>query len=184
MMTHPDAIYLTGFMASGKSTVGRLLAGRIGHTFVDLDHEVEIAAGMSIPEIFRLGGESRFRQLEAELLRHLASRSRIVVSTGGGALAIPENMAIAKNHGLVIYLDAPEDLLVGRILRSTRRPLIEHVRSGGEAAVRTFVQDLLAKRRPIYEQAHFTIHAGHSLPESITYEILEALRQLSLNDRR
>lgn len=184
MAVHPDAIYLTGFMASGKTTAGRLLAAHLGHEFVDLDHEVEVAAGLSIPEIFSGEGESTFRDMESEALRQLFDRSGIVVSTGGGALADPGNMDAAKRHGLVFYIDVPVDLLVNRILRNDRRPLIEHVRSGGEASVRRFVEDLLERRRSIYETAHFSIRAGHSLPESITYEILEALRQLSLNDRR
>jgi shikimate kinase len=184
MTSAPDRIYLTGFMAAGKSTVGRLLAARLGYAFVDLDIEIERGTKRSIRQIFSEDGEPAFRRVEAETLDELSRRSRIVVSTGGGALATPVAMAGAKRSGLVIFLDVPERLLVERILRSRRRPLIEHIRSGGEPAVSRFVRETLEQRRPIYDQAHVTIETGTESPESITHEILEALRQLSLNDRR
>jgi shikimate kinase len=179
-----DRIYLTGFMAAGKSTVGRLLAGYLGYRFVDLDTRVERRAGRTVRQIFEDDGEGTFRQLEADALAALASESRIVVSTGGGALASAGAMDHARAAGLVVFLDVPEELLVERILRNERRPLINHIRSQGRDAVAAFVHELLTSRRNVYEQAHVTVDTGRESPESITREILEALRQLSRNDRR
>jgi shikimate kinase len=184
MSSFPERIFLTGFMAAGKTTVGRLLAAELGYRFVDMDSEIEASAGIPVTDIFRIKGEATFRQAEADSLATMAGRRDIVVSTGGGALARPRTMTLAKSLGLVIFLDIAEDVLIERLVRNTRRPLIEEHRSRGEGAVDDFVRSSMAQRRPIYEQAHISIQCTTETPPVIVREIMEGLRQVSLNDRR
>ncbi|HKL87422.1 MAG TPA: shikimate kinase, partial [Salinibacter sp.] len=98
-------IYLTGFMASGKSTVGPKVAARLGCTFLDLDRLIAVHDGRSIPEIFAQDGEGRFRELETAALRKTVDTDNLVVALGGGALVDEENRAFAKEHGRVVYLE-------------------------------------------------------------------------------
>ncbi|HMK39397.1 MAG TPA: shikimate kinase, partial [Bacteroidota bacterium] len=97
-------IYITGFMGSGKSTVGPLLGASLGYAFIDLDTVIEAGEGKSIAEIFREKGEQEFRALERSALRLLSARSNIVVATGGGALTDPGSLSIVRQSGLSVYL--------------------------------------------------------------------------------
>jgi shikimate kinase len=184
MSSFPERIFLTGFMAAGKTTVGRLLAAELGYRFVDMDSEIEASSGIPVSDIFRIKGETTFRRAEADMLATMAGRRDIVVSTGGGALARPKTMMLAKSLGLVVFLDVSENILIERLLRNSRRPLIEEHRKRGEGAVDEFVRTTMASRRPIYEQAHIAIRFTTETPQVIVNEIMEGLRQLSLNDRR
>ncbi len=105
MAAAPGRIYLVGFMGSGKTTAGRLLAGRLGAPFVDLDLAFESMAGRTIRETFETHGEPWFRAREAELLRGTASLPAAVVALGGGTFTFPENREFVRTHGLSIFLD-------------------------------------------------------------------------------
>ncbi len=147
-------VYLTGFMASGKSTVGRRLAKEVGFGFVDLDDEIQAERGQSIVEIFRDEGEAAFRKYESDALRETESLQAFVIAVGGGGLVDDENMTWALKHGLVVFLDPPVDELARRLRRSrTRRPLVESMRDSREELKR-YVAGLLGERRPAYERAH------------------------------
>ena len=120
-------IYLVGFMGSGKSTIGRLLAHRLGWSFFDIDDEIEAAEKTSITEIFEKRGEPEFRRIEAEIVRHHAlwiERGRpAVIALGGGAFAPPETRHILQDRGITVWLDCPFDMVSRRTAHATHRPL-------------------------------------------------------------
>ncbi len=120
-------IYLVGFMGSGKSTIGRLLAHRMGWSFFDTDNEIEAAEKTSIAAIFDTRGEAEFRRIEAEILREHTrwiERGRAaVVALGGGAFAQPENRRLLEDHGVSVWLDCPLSLVQRRVACASHRPL-------------------------------------------------------------
>jgi len=120
-------IYLVGFMGSGKSTIGRLLAERIGWHFVDLDEEIEAAENMSILEIFETRGEAEFRRVEREKMRErvraIECGRPTVLALGGGAIVQPENYALVENNGIAIWLDCPFETVRRRVETASHRPL-------------------------------------------------------------
>ncbi len=120
-------IYLVGFMGSGKSTIGRLLAHRLGWSFFDTDDEIEAAEKSSIAEIFEKRGEPEFRRIETEILRQHAAwveRGRpAVLALGGGAFTVPENRRILADRGITVWLDCPYEVVARRCSQASHRPL-------------------------------------------------------------
>jgi len=120
-------IYVVGFMASGKSTIGRLLAHRLGWSFFDTDDEIEAAEKTTISEIFEIRGEPEFRRIETVILRqHIAwiERGRpAVLALGGGAFAQPENRGLLEDNGITVWLDCPFEMLSRRVQHAAHRPL-------------------------------------------------------------
>lgn len=120
-------IYLVGFMGSGKSTIGRLLAEEIGWEFVDLDDLIEQAAGMTISTVFDVRGEEEFRKLEHQALHRvvdMVERGKAhVVALGGGAFAQQRNYDLLENNGVTVWLDCPIEVLEKRVARQSHRPL-------------------------------------------------------------
>ncbi len=170
-MGFPSRVFLTGFMASGKSTVGPLLADRLHYHFVDLDEEIERAAQRSIKQIFADDGEAFFRQLESETLRALASRDAIVIATGGGALTNDENIAMALSRGCVVFLDVSADTVLERVAGDgTPRPLLQESENVEEA-----VRRLLNARQPFYRRAHIRVPADNDDPSSIATTVMNQL---------
>ena len=108
-------IVISGFMGTGKTTVGRLVAQRLGRAFVDLDEQIEAHFGKAIPEVFAQDGEARFRALESDLCRHFAGQPGIVLSTGGGALVNPVNRATLAESGVLICLTASVEAILERV---------------------------------------------------------------------
>ena len=162
-------LYLVGMMGSGKSTAGRQLAAQLGYRFLDADHSLEQVAGRSIPEIFASEGEAGFRQLESAVLNQIASWHSLVVATGGGVVTRPENWGQMR-QGVVIWLDAPEALLLQRLNADpTPRPLM----AAADPAAR--LAALLAERRPLYAQADLHIVQDGRPPEQVARQVLEAL---------
>ena len=153
-------IYLTGFMASGKSTVGPLLADRLGYRFVDLDWLVEAQTGRSVPDLFA-EGEAVFRAAEASALRETTGGEGLVVSTGGGTLIDPPNIHVARGAGPVVWLRTSVPVILDRVGGATGRPMLAG-RDGhplrGER-LRSRVTDLLAAREPFYAQADLVVDA-------------------------
>ncbi len=145
-------VYLVGFMGSGKSTVGRRLADRLGVPFVDLDEAFEAMAGETIRATFETRGEAWFRAREAELLRGTADLPGAVVALGGGTFIFPENAAFVRRHGVSVFLDVPFEMLLLRLEgKAADRPLF---RSGDEA------RQLYEARRPFYRMADWTVLVG------------------------
>jgi len=162
-------LYLVGMMGSGKSTAGRHLAEHLGYRFLDADTCLEQVAGRRIPEIFAEEGESGFRDLEAAVLNQIASWHSLVVATGGGVVIRPENWG-QMQQGVVIWLDAPDALLLERLSADpTPRPLMQ----SGDPAQR--LSDLMAQRRPLYAQADLQILQDGRSAEAVAEQILAAL---------
>ncbi|WP_328824886.1 shikimate kinase [Uliginosibacterium aquaticum] len=125
MNTTQANIYLVGLMGSGKTTIGRQLARRMGRAFYDSDHEIVHRTGVRIPIIFELEGEAGFRRRETQVIAELAQEGGVVVATGGGAVLDPANRACMKESGWVIYLDVPTHILLERTRHDTNRPLLQ-----------------------------------------------------------
>lgn len=163
-------IYLSGFMGSGKTTVGRELGRRLAWPFVDLDGEVEAAAGLSVREIFEQQGEAEFRRLEREALAATFERAPLVVAVGGGTLVDPGALAAARAHGRVVWLDAPFELLVRRIGPRGKldRPLFRDEQQA---------RALLLERTPAYRGSDLAVEVGaESTPAELVARILIELR--------
>jgi shikimate kinase len=120
-------IFLTGFMGAGKTAVGEKLSERLGLPFADLDHEVEARSGLSVREIFALGGESEFRRREQTTLAELAEQPDLVLAAGGGTVTIEANARLMKATGLTVWLNPPYAVIVERIgaLGKRDRPLFK-----------------------------------------------------------
>ncbi|MCX8073064.1 MAG: shikimate kinase [Candidatus Binatia bacterium] len=161
-------IALTGFMATGKSTVGRILAERLGKTFIDLDERIEQRMNMSVAEIFARYGERAFRQLEREeLVTALAEDA--IVATGGGAIVDPENLARMRAAGPVVCLTASVEAILSRTAADTSRPLLQR------ADKREQIEALLAARAAAYAQADICIDTTSRSPEEVAEAILAYL---------
>jgi shikimate kinase len=120
-------IYLVGFMGSGKSTVGRTLAHRLGWSFFDIDAEIERAEDMPIAEIFAARGEAEFRRIEAEMVvqhvRWIERGRPAVVALGGGAFAVPATRQLLRDNGVTVWLDCPFETVARRVANDPSRPL-------------------------------------------------------------
>ncbi|MEM1043562.1 MAG: shikimate kinase [Bacteroidota bacterium] len=174
---HPPRVFLTGFMGSGKSTSGPLLADRLGYRFLDLDDEVERAAGVSISDLFARRGEPVFRALETAVLCEAATQEHVVVATGGGALATEANLLTAETSGTIVYLKLSPEALAQRLLGTDGRPLLldEDGRPFAEAVLVNHINEALRKRDRFYSQADVTIEAEALGPEQVAEAIVQAL---------
>lgn len=140
-------IVLVGMMGSGKSSVGRRLAGRLHLPFFDADDEIETAAGMRVSEIFERYGEPYFRDGERRVIGRLLDQRTCVIATGGGAFAQDDTRAMILERGIAVWLDVPVPVLVERVRRRSHRPLLV----GRDPA--EVLTELLEKRSPAYAQA-------------------------------
>ena len=159
-------ITLTGFMGSGKTTVGKVLADFLGCPFMDLDDLVVKKAGKSIPDIFAQDGESAFRQLEAQVLRKTVEKyaeSTAVLALGGGAVLAPASAVLLRDKTVCIYLRATLETLLARLEGETAgRPLADDA-----------LADRLASRTPIYEKtAHVIVDTDGLSPDEVADEII------------
>ncbi len=160
-------------MGAGKTTVGRMLAKRLGKRFVDSDHEIEARTGASIPWIFEIEGEASFRRREAEMICELTAQAGIVLATGGGAILHPENRQYLKKRGTVIYLRASVDSILQRTSNDKNRPLLQ------TADPRRRLEELTAQREPLYEEiADIIIDTGRPNVQAMVHTILHLLGAL------
>ena len=166
----PDNIALIGFMGSGKSTVGRLLAQRMGWRLTDTDCLVEKVADCSIPELFVRDGEQAFRDQETAILLGVTAGERQVIATGGGAILREENVAALRGGSLVVYLTARPDILAERVSRRPgQRPLLTQ----GEEPALTKILRMLAERGPLYQRAsHVVVDSSERVPQAVVEEIV------------
>ncbi len=145
----PGRVYLVGFMGSGKTTSGRILADRWDVPFVDLDLTFESMSGRTIRETFETHGEAYFRERESELLRGTASLTQAVIALGGGTFTFPENVRFVREHGVSVFLDPPFDVLAARLAeKAADRPLFDSLESA---------RNLWEARRPFYKMADRTL---------------------------
>jgi shikimate kinase len=161
-------LYLVGFMASGKTTIGRALADEIGWPFVDIDTEIEAREGKKISEIFTERGELAFREVESDVIRshvnHIESGQPRVIALGGGAFIQPRNWDLIINNGVTVWLDCPLDIVRRRLGDDTTRPL---------AANRNGLAQLFEDRRPLYARADFRVPVDTDHIPDIIQRILE-----------
>jgi len=147
-------IVLIGYRGTGKSTVGKVLAAKLGRELISTDREIVKRAGRSIPEIVAEHGWEHFRDLESDVCRDLGGRDNLVIDTGGGAILRPQNVAVFKKHGTLFWLTATVETIVSRIGHDSQRPSL--------SGTKTFVEEIhevLEERTPKYQAA-----ADHVIP--------------------
>lgn len=163
-MVKKNIIYLTGFMTSGKSTIGPILANVLGWHFYDLDKVLEEKENMSVVEIFENKGEEYFRRIERETLAELSENDNIVIALGGGTTANEANLQLIKNSGVLVYLKVSPDVLYKRLKNKIDRPLFKDLvlgeKSEGEFVGR--IKELLEKREGKYMQADLEINTDET----------------------
>lgn len=163
-------IALVGFMGTGKTTVGRILARRLDYTLVDSDVEIEREQGVSITHIFSELGEPHFRSLEKQMLKKLSARQGLVISAGGGAVIDPENVDNMKKGGPVVCLTATPDAVFERVRHSTHRPLLQVADPLGR------IKELMDVRAPFYARADVTIDTTGMTVEQVVARILDMVK--------
>jgi shikimate kinase len=163
------AIVLVGMMGAGKSSIGRRLAQRLDIPFVDADSEIEIAAGMSIEDIFATRGEPEFRAGEARVIARLLEGGTQVIATGGGAFMNADTRTAIKAKGVSVWLKADLDVLMRRIKRRNDRPLLQI--DDPEAKLR----ELIDLRYPTYALADLTVQSRDVVHEKIVDEMIGVL---------
>ncbi len=157
-------------MGAGKTTIGRLLAKQLGREFYDSDVEIERKTGVKIPLIFELEGEEGFRKRETAIIEELSQLKNIVMATGGGAVLLPENRALLKNNGKIIYLRGKVSDLYQRTRHDKSRPLLQ----GGN--IRQKLEHLYVQRDPIYTGlADYIVDTGAQSAAEITSTIEQLL---------
>ncbi len=162
-------IVLVGMMASGKTSVGRLLGQRLGLPFLDADHEIETAAHMTVPEIFARHGEPYFRSGEKRVIARLLGAGPAVLATGGGAFMNAETRDAVAARGVSVWLKADADTIIRRARRRSNRPLLQT--SDPEKTVR----ELMANRYPVYALADVTVESEDGPHENTADAVLAAL---------
>lgn len=157
---------LVGFMGTGKSVVGKLLAERLGLAFVDLDRKIEKEAGRSVAQIFRQDGEPGFRKREREAVRQAAALREHVIATGGGVMMDEENVRLLKESGWLVCLTANPEVILHRTTAALKtRPLL----GGGEPGER--IKALLKLREPFYAKADVAVDTSDRPVKEIVEEI-------------
>jgi shikimate kinase len=164
-------VVLIGFMGTGKSSVGKLLAYRLGKSFIDIDAKIEKQMGMTIPEIFSQFGEVTFREKEAAVVAKIARYKNAVIATGGGVVLNPRNMELLRQKGVIVSLAASPEIILERTSRRPTRPLLQC------ESPRQVIEEMLEKRRPLYEQADIQIETSVATPYEVTEQIIQYLRQ-------
>jgi len=173
-----EHLLLVGMMGAGKSTVGRLIAARLGRPHVDIDSEVERAAGASVTEIFSTRGEAAFREEESRVLGVvLAGDVPAVISVGGGAVLDPVHRVAMRNSGTVVWLRARPETLAGRVGRNADRPLLSSAAEGsGDGGRRAALSRIEAERRGLYEEvASVVIDVDDISPRAVADRVVRTV---------
>ena len=169
-MRHFHNVALVGFMGTGKSTVGNVLASMLHLRFVDTDALIEQRAGKRIADIFATDGEALFRQFEADVVRELESLRGCIISTGGGLVVNPANMESLKKHALVVCLWASPEAILARVGHQTHRPLLQ----GPDRLEK--IKELLATREPFYRQADVLLNCEQRSPREVAQHVAHQFR--------
>lgn len=170
-------IFLTGYMGSGKSVVGQLLAKELGYTFIDLDDHIALIEEKSVPEIFNSRGELYFRKLETEVLKDVIEEpAELVVSLGGGTPCYGSNLDLIKKAGgaKTVYLKASVDFLTNRLFQEKEtRPVISHLEN--HEILEDFIRKHLFERSFYYNQADIVLDVENKTPDTIVKNLREKL---------
>lgn len=167
---HLVNLALIGFMGTGKSSVGRLVADQLRFEFLDTDDLIESRAGKRISEIFAQNGEPAFRDLECRLVEELATRTHTVISTGGGLPVNPVNLHHLKQHALVVCLWASPDKIFERVCEQSHRPLLHDPDPLGR------IRSLLAAREPFYKQADVLLNSEFRSIREVAQQVILQFR--------
>ena len=168
-------IFLTGFMGTGKTRIGRVLATRMQRMFLDTDRLVEEGSGKTISEIFAAEGEDRFRQLEHDCVSEAAGRADAVIALGGGAIADERNWDVIRRAGVVVALEASVDTILKRVSRRNDRPLLAGL---NREEKRDRIAELLAVRAPFYKRADIRLSTrDKQTPEATAGELVRLMER-------
>jgi len=170
MSAHAVNLYLVGFMGTGKSTVGRLLARQLGMQFLDSDHEIERTAGKPVARIFAEDGEPRFRAMEREFIERGHPVQGVIVACGGGLVVPPGMLELLHGRGIVICLHAPIETILQRTMHTTHRPLLQV--EDPEARLR----ELYAQREEIYRRTGTMVLTDKRPMREIAAHVLRVYR--------
>ena len=178
-MTPPDTnLYLVGFMGTGKSTVGRLVARQLGFQFLDSDHEIERLQGRPIAQIFATEGEDRFRVMEREFIEHGHAARGCVVACGGGLVVPPGMLELLRARGVVMCMHAPIDTIIRRTMHASHRPLLQV--ENPEQRLR----ELYAQREEIYRRTGTMVLTDSRPMREIAAHVLRVYRLEAAHPRK
>lgn len=163
-------IVLIGFMATGKTAIGRMVAQRLGYRFIDIDEEIEREQKTTITALFRERGEAAFREIESATVRRIAGTEGVVIATGGGAVLRSDNVTALRGNGVLVCLSAEPETILKRTAGSADRPLL----NVDDPLAR--IKELLAARQPLYEQADLVVPTDDRSPVEIADEIIESTK--------
>lgn len=167
-------VFLIGYMASGKTTVGKLLAAKLEYRFTDLDDEFETLAGMTIADYFRKYGEEAFREKEREILRLHLNDTDTVIATGGGTPCYRDNLEMMNRSGLTVFLDVPVEIIFRRLAgEQLRRPVIKDI---PDSELARFISVHLASRRNYYERSGTRIPVKEQNPGELVNQLILKLK--------
>jgi shikimate kinase len=167
-------IVLVGFMGTGKSTVGKRLAQSLEWDFVDTDYVIGEVTSLSVTEIFRRHGETRFRSEERIVVARLSQQDQIVIATGGGTVVDPLNLEALAQNGIVIGLHASMEAILRRIGHKNDRPLLKGTKEA--------IEKLWFERQECYAQADFTVDTSQKTIDEVVSEILARLGRMTDNE--
>jgi shikimate kinase len=166
-------IVLTGFMGTGKTSVGRVLAYRLGLEFVDTDEEIEKATGKTVQDLFSRYGSIRFRSEESLVIKKLSAREGMVIATGGGAVLNPENVSALKKNGVVVLIRSSPEIIRKRVRTGRNRPLL-----AGSSDLKQRIEDLMAEREEAYRAAaDLEVLSGEESKEEVAGKIIRLLEE-------
>lgn len=166
-------VVLIGFMGTGKTSTGKMLASKLGCAFIDMDVRIEEEQHKPIPQIFAEEGEAHFRALERDLVQRLAKRQNAVISTGGGTVKNSDNIADFKRTGTVIALTATVDTIFERTSTRGERPVLDKEDKGDR---RRAIESLLKERQGLYDQADFSVDTSNRSPLQVVDVIIRYLK--------
>ena len=172
-------LYLVGYRCTGKSSVGRLLAEAMAWTFVDMDQELVKEAGIPIDEIVDSRGWKYFREQEGKLLQRLSEATKQVISTGGGVVTVPENIAIMRDSGKVVWLHASPDTIAARMEEDSNTAGQRPPLHGNSSVVE--IEEILAERLPLYDEAmNLQVETDDLSVEEVSESIIRWLKTLEV----
>ncbi|MBU2600297.1 shikimate kinase [bacterium] len=171
-------IVLFGFMGSGKSSIGRMLAERLGMFFIEMDEILEEEHHKTINDLFKKYGEAYFRRLEKELVKRISKRDSCVISTGGGVVLDEENVKLLRENGILISLMASEEVIYERVKDDKSRPLLKTIDLPKK------IKEILVHRKPSYEKAGYCIDTSDKSKEEVVEEIINYINIVVINENR